>query len=100
MREPEPEPEQAGHVWPLIAAHVIRATDQGLSERSIARLAGVAPPVLWRYLHTNRMPPVHVAERVAKAIGLRLVLVPEAWDVAAIATPSRTRSRNGPRSSA
>lgn len=53
--------------------------DCGLSTYAIGRITGVNQKTAHRYVNGQRMPPFDVAVRLARAVGLRVAVVPDVW---------------------
>lgn len=54
-----------------------RAESRGVSRYQIAKLSGVAQGQLSRLMHGTVAPRLDSAERIANAIGCKIVIVPE-----------------------
>ena len=74
---------------PLIRLKEARAR-RGLSQRDLARLAGVAEPTVHRVERVESRPRTHVARRLAQALNLDPT---EVTELRAALTPQPTRRR-------
>jgi transcriptional regulator with XRE-family HTH domain len=80
-------------------SHRLRETIAGrrLSGREVARLAGVDPGLVCRFISGKRTLRLDTADRIAEALGLRLVETAPARRRRPASTPAAPRRRQPPR---